>query len=114
VSVRLSSLSVVFVSELYPYWSRGIVGSNQLKAVQFYAEVSSGGGVGTINMNDKANLTGNNDTLVADPLLNNLLTGSLNKIALPAAITDSTHPPLTLYLDNNSIEDLWIAITWGK
>ena len=65
-------------------------------------------------MNDKADLSGNNDTLASIPLLNNLLTGSLNKIALPAAITDTTHPPLTLYFDNNSMDDLWIAITWGK
>ncbi len=68
----------------------------------------------TININDQANLSGNNDTLVTNPLLNNLLTGSLNKIALPAAISDATHPPLTLYFDNNSMDDLWLAITWGK
>jgi len=109
-----AELQLNLVPELYPYWSQGIVGSNQLKAVQFYAEMSPGSAVSTINMNDKANLTGNNDALAANPLLNNLLTGSLNKIALPAAITDSTHPPLTVYLDNNSMEDLWIAITWGK
>jgi hypothetical protein len=42
------------------------------------------------------------------------LDGSLNKIALPAAVTDATHPVLTLYLDNNSMEDLWVAQTWGK
>jgi len=68
----------------------------------------------TININGKADMSGNNDTLITNPELNNLLTGSLNKIALPAAITDTTHPPLTLYLDNNSMEDLWITITWGK
>jgi hypothetical protein len=49
-----------------------------------------------------------------NPVLNNLLVGSLNKIALPAAITDATHPPLTIYFDNNSMEDLGLAITWGK
>jgi hypothetical protein len=32
---------------------------------------------------------------------------------LPAAVTDATHPPLILNFDNNSMEDLWIAIKWG-
>jgi len=54
------------------------------------------------------------DTMVTNPPLNNLLTGSLNKIALPAAITDGTHPPLTLYFDNNSKDNLWLAVTRGK
>jgi hypothetical protein len=45
--------------------------------------------------------------------MGNLLVGSLSKIALLAAISDATHPPLTLYFDDNSMEDLWMAITWG-
>ena len=72
----------------------------------------------TININNQANLAGNNnDTLVGDPLLNNLLTGSLNKITLPPAISSATKPPtpLTLYFDPATrIDDLWMAITWGK
>ena len=109
-----AELQLALVPELYPFWSQGIVGKNPVKAVAFYAEMPAGSAVTTINMNDKADLSGKNDTLATNPLLNNLLTGSLNKIALPAAITDSTHPPLTLYFDNNSMNDLWIAITWGK
>jgi hypothetical protein len=35
-------------------------------------------------------------------------------VPLPAAITDATSPPLTLFFDNNTMEDLWMAITWGK
>ena len=113
-AVTSAELQLSLVPELYPFWSQGIVGSSSLKAVAFYAEMSTGSIATTINMNDKADLSGNNDTLAVNPLLDNLLTGSLNKIALPAAITDTTHPPLTLYFDNNSMEDLWIAITWGK
>jgi len=109
-----AELQLTLVSELYPFWAQGIVGSNPVKAVEFFAEMPPSSATTTININDKANLSGNNDTLVTNPLLNNLLTGSLNKIALPAAITDATHPPLTLYFDNNSMDDLWLAITWGK
>jgi hypothetical protein len=82
--------------ELYPYLSQGIVGSGHIKAVQFYVEMHAGSAVTTVTV------------------LDSLLTGSLNKIAPPAAITDSTHQPLTLYFDNNSMEDLWIAMTWRE
>ena len=90
------------------------MGGNPLKAVQFFAEMVSTNTTPAININDKSDHSGNNDTLARNPLLGNLLAGSLTKIGLPAAITDATHPPLTLYFDNNSMEDLWVAITWGK
>jgi hypothetical protein len=52
--------------------------------------------------------------LVADPSLGGILDGSLNKIPLPPAVTP-TNPatPFTLYMDNNSMSDLWLLITWG-
>jgi hypothetical protein len=111
-----AELQLTLVPELYPFWAQGIVGGNPVKAVDFFAEMPPSSATNTININDQANLSGNNDTLVTNPLLNNLLTGSLNKIALPAAITAAAHPPLplTLYFDNTSMDDLWLAIKWGK
>ena len=109
-----AELQLTLVAELYPFWAQEIVGSNPVKAVEFFAEMPPASATATININDHANMGGNNDTLARNPQLNNLLTGSLNKIALPAAISDNTHPPLTLYFDNNSMDDLWLAITWGK
>jgi hypothetical protein len=49
-----------------------------------------------------------------NPALAGLFTGNLANISLPSAITDAKHPPLTVYFDNNSMENLWLAITWGK
>lgn len=109
-----AELQLTLVPELYPFWAQGIVGSNPLKAIEFFAEMPTGSSVTSVNMNSKADLSGANDTLAVNPLLNNLLTGSINKNPLPAAITDATHPPVTLYFDNNSMSDLWLAITWGK
>jgi hypothetical protein len=109
-----AELQITLIAELYPFWAQGIVGTNPVKAIEFFAEMPPSSPTGTININDKADLSGNDDTLARNPLLNNLLTGSLTKIALPAAISDATHPPLTLYFDNNLMDDLWIAITWGK
>jgi hypothetical protein len=110
-----AELQLTLVPELYPFWSQGIVGSGSLKAVQFFAEMTPADTTPSINVYGKADKSGNSDTLARDPLLGNLLAASLTKITpLPAAITDATNPPLTVYFDNNSMEDLWLAITWGK
>jgi hypothetical protein len=109
-----AELQLALVPQLYPFWSQGIVGSNPVLGVEFFAQMAPGDNTAVININDKADLSGNDDTLVKNPQLGNLLTGSLTKIALPAAITDATHPPLTLYFDDNSMKDLWLAIAWGK
>jgi hypothetical protein len=107
-------LSLTFVPEHYPFWAQGIVGSGRLKAVEFFA---SGDTAVTVNLYDKPDPTApevKNDVLGQNPLLNNLLTGGLANIPTPAALTDSKNPPLNVYFDNNSMEDLWMAITWGK
>jgi hypothetical protein len=104
-----SELSVALTPELYPFWAQGIVEGAALKKVEFFAEMSTP--TATVTVTDK---NGNHDTLARNPLMGNLLVGSLVKIPPPAAISDPTHPPLTVSFDNNSMEDLWMAITWGK
>jgi hypothetical protein len=113
-----AELQLTFVPELYPFWAQAIVGGAPpkpivIRGVQFFAEMPSGDTTTSVNLNDKQDQSGNSDALVKNPLLANLLSGALAKIALPGAVTDATHPPLTLYFDNNSMEDLWLAITWG-
>jgi hypothetical protein len=81
--------------------------------VEFFAEMLATDKTATVNINDKADMTGNADALSKNPLMGNLLNGSLSNIGFPAAITDSTHAPLTLYFDDNFMEDLWMAINWG-
>lgn len=90
-----------------------MAGAPQLKAVTFLAEKSLADNTTKANIYEKADKTGNNVTLTVNPSLGNLLTGSLPKPLLPAAVTDATHPPLILYFDNNSMTDLWLAMTWG-
>jgi hypothetical protein len=118
-STPTAELQLTLVPELYPFWAQAVVGGKSpkpvsVKGVQFFAEMPPGDTTVAVNMNDKPDKSGNNDALVKNPLLGNLLSGALNKIALPAAITDATHPPLMLYFDNNSMKDLWLAVTWGK
>jgi hypothetical protein len=114
-----AELQLTLVPELYPFWSQAVVAGKvpkpvKLIGVEFLAQMLPTDKASTVNINDKADLSGNADALTKNPAMGNLLVGSLNKIALPAAITDATHPPLILYFDNNSMEDLWMAITWGK
>jgi hypothetical protein len=100
--------------EHYPYWAQTLVAQGRLaiKGVDLYAEMSDK--TVTVNLYDKADKTGNNDVLSPNNALGSLLSGSLTKIGLPAAITDAAHPPLMLYLDDNSMKNLWLAIQWGK
>lgn len=109
-----AELQLTMVPELYPFWAQDIVGPNSIKAVEFFAEMSK---PVQVNLYDKADKTSpaQPDILAPNPLLGNLAMGSLVNIKpLPAAVTDATHPPLTIYFDNNSMKDLWLAITWGK
>jgi hypothetical protein len=110
-----AQLQLTLVQELYPFWAQAM-GNIVLEGVQFIAEMPPGNSTTTVNVNAKADLSGNNYTLVADPLLNNLLSGKIGKADFPPAISNSTNPPtpLTYYFDNNSMNDLWLAITWGK
>ena len=63
----------------------------------------------TIEIFDNSNAAGDSDSLVKDTSLNNARVGKLTNIELPAAIGE-----FTLYFTDNSVEDLWLALTWGK
>lgn len=114
--ILTAELQLALVAEMYPFWAQEIVGSGALKAVEFFAEIETLDKTGNIAIYDKADQSGTKkDVLVRNPLMGNLLMGSLTKNKpLPAAITDAKNPPLTLYFDNNTMKDLWMAITWGK
>lgn len=109
-----AGLSLTLRPEHYPFWAQGLVGTAPVKAVELFADMPPASTTLTVNAYDKADATGNNDTLNLNPSFGSLLSGNLVKISLPAAVTDNSHPPLILYIDNNSMEDLWLAITWGK
>jgi hypothetical protein len=100
--------------EHYPFWAQDMGGAIKLKSVELFAQYTPGTAPVSVNIYDAANKSTPLDALNANPSLGGLLDGKLVKIALPSAITDTTHPPLTIYLDNNGMDQLWIAITWGK
>lgn len=96
----LAPLSLTLRAEHYPFWSQGL--KIALKSMEFFAQTAN-----NVNLNDKADGTGNKDGLLDKTM--NLQAGSLKNIPLPAAIGT-----FTLYLDNNSMDELWLAVSWGK
>ena len=49
------------------------------------------------------------DALAKDAALGDLLVGKLANISRPAPTGK-----FTLYFEDNSVEELWLAVTWGK
>ncbi|HLG61746.1 MAG TPA: hypothetical protein VKY19_07420 [Ktedonosporobacter sp.] len=96
-----AELSLTLRPEHYPFWSQGIL--NVLKEMDCFAQTAS-----AVNINDKPDGTGNKDALSLDRTLN-LQVGKLANIPLPTPLGK-----FTLYLDNNAMNDLWLAVTWGK
>jgi hypothetical protein len=105
----------------FPYWAvqlglkfgstaNGV--SNGVSAVQFFAETTS-----QVTFYDNANTAAT--TTNKDPLGllgQNMMTGSLKSVALPPVVDPSNPPttPYSIYCDNNSMTDLWMAVTWPK
>ena len=109
-----AELQVKLTPELYPFWAQDFVAKVPLlRAITFFAEMSPGDNTTKVNIYEKADKSGNNNaSLAPNPSFGNLLTGSLPKPLLPPAVTDAAHP-LTLYFDDNTMTDLWLAVTWG-
>lgn len=109
-----AQLSLALTPERYPFWAQGIVGAAPVKSVQFLAEMPSGSKIISIGMFEKADKTGKTDLLSRNPLFGGLLMGNFAKLPLPAAVTDASHPPLAAYFENNSMQNLWLAVHWPK
>lgn len=97
-------LTLTLRPEHYPYWSEGHLAA--VKALQLFADSP---GAASIRVDDKADGSGNHDSLAPDANYGAMLTGALVNVAKPAP-TGS----FTLWLDSNAMDDLWMAVSWGK
>ncbi|MBW2647868.1 MAG: insecticidal toxin protein, partial [Deltaproteobacteria bacterium] len=92
-------------TEHYPFWSKDSL--ETVKQVKLFAKTTD-----SIEVSDKVDANGKLDEagkIALEGLLGELRTGKLAK-------TENFSPtgPFTLFFDNNSMEDLWLALTWGK
>ena len=99
---KTAPLTLDLRSEHYPFWSQGRL--EAIKRVDFFAPKVKK----TVEISTNTDGTISTATLVTDPSLGSLMTGKL---------TDPLPKPIgqfTLYLNDNSMEDLWLAVRWGK
>jgi hypothetical protein len=96
--------------EHYPFWNQGLV--KAVIRVDVLARSKATPVPARIDIADKADKNdadANKDTLSKDVALGSLLAARFQNIALPAPEGD-----FTLFVDDNSLEDLWIFLTWGR
>jgi hypothetical protein len=101
-------LAITLRDEHYPYWARAVA-PVVLHRVDLYAEP----GVGTKSTVSVSTAAPDEPGRTTHALTSgggpgDLRVGELADDPLPAAAG-----PLTLHLDDNSIRDLWLVLTWG-
>jgi hypothetical protein len=101
-AASFAPLTITVRPEHYPFWSQGR--REAILGVSLYAVSAK-----DLQVSDKGDGTGNIDALTKDDSLGGLRSGSLKNIAVP--------PPTgawAFYFSDNSMDDLWLAATWGK
>jgi hypothetical protein len=101
-----AELTLNLREEHYPFWSQGRL--EAVKRLDLFAK-STKDTKATVAISDKADGTGKTDNLVKDSSLADLRVGKLANIALPAPTGK-----FTVYFNDNSMANVWLALTWGK
>ena len=105
-----AELTLEVREEHYPFWSKGLL--ETAKRVDLFAKPTKDTKP-TITVSNKLTDepagTRKEDALVKDSSLGGLKAGKLTNIPLPTPTGK-----LTLYFNDNSMEDLWLSVTWGK
>jgi hypothetical protein len=106
VDMPVAKLTLNLRSEHYPYCSQQKIGTANVKKVELFARLQHGFSVfDTVDANGRPI----GDECEIDAELGNLLWGALT--ISPDRPIDENY---TLYFSNNSMDELWLAITWGN
>jgi hypothetical protein len=81
--------------------------------VEFFAEMTAPPGPPAASLYANQDQSDVPDTLTRDAAYGGLLTGPFKNVPCPAAISDVKNPP-AFYFTNNSMKDLWMAVTLAK
>lgn len=98
-----AELTLTLLPEHYPFWSKGKL--DVTRWVDLFARTDKP----TVEVVYTVDGTGNKDSLVKDNSLGGIRSGRLANVSLPTPTGK-----LTLYTNDNSMRDLWMAVTWGK
>lgn len=104
-AIEVAPLTVTLREEHYPFWAQGLE-QIELKQVELYAQPGLDTDLATVTVYDDPAGTQVKIELTSASI-GNLVAGATTT-DLPAAVG-----PVTWYLDNNSMGDLWIGLTWG-
>jgi hypothetical protein len=102
-----AGLTLDLKPEHYPFWSTGRLGNKALR-VDLFGRSAQPSVLVADTPTDQPGPT-QTDKLMKNDSLAGLRSGRLSAIALPAP-TGS----FTLYFDDNAMDDLWLALTWGN
>lgn len=100
--IKTAALTVNLREEHYPFWSKGRLGG--LKAVDLFVRTTKN----AVQVFEKPDGTGNKTSLSKTDTFGGLFVGKLT-LPLPAPLG-----LMTLNFSDNSMDDLWFALTWGK
>ena len=100
-----AALTLNLRSEHYPFWSQGRLGA--MRQVDIFTKTANS--VEVTYKSDPPNSGENKVTLTENASYGNLRSGKLENDPLPAPTGKCT-----LYFNDNSMEDLWLALAWGK
>ncbi len=100
---QFATLTLNLREEHYPFWSKGML--EAVKRLDLFAKTAKN----SVTIADKLDRTAKKDALVKDLSLGAIRAGKLANISLPAPIGE-----YSLHFDDNSMDDLWLALTWGK
>jgi hypothetical protein len=102
-----TELTLNLLSEHYPFWSQGRL--EAIKRVDVFVKTKET----SVDITDKPDLsdltTVKKDSLSKDSTLGKLWAGNLTNISLPQPLGK-----FTLYFNHNSMDNLWLALAWGK
>jgi len=101
-----AELTLTLREEHYPFWSKGNL--EVIKRVDLFADTKN-----AVSISYKSDGT-EPQALGKDPSLGNLWAGKLANLPATTKPVSTTTEKFTLYFTDNSMEDFWLAITWGK
>jgi hypothetical protein len=100
-------LTLTLRPEHYPFWSQGNL--EVIHRADLFVKTKK-----PVEVKYRADGSDLPDTLVKDKSLGDLWTGKLSKLPISTKPISTETEKFTLYLNDKSMEDIWLALTWGK